>query len=69
MLLEGYLIIVNRLCRGALIDHLVLSAEDSKTRAENTVTREGLSIIATVTQRTYETKGWEEVIGFESLPL
>lgn len=34
----------------------LLTLEDAKVRAENTVTRKGLSIIATINQRTYETK-------------
>ena len=34
----------------------LLTIEDAKIRAENTVTRKGLSIIATINQRTYETK-------------
>ena len=34
----------------------LLSLEDAKKRAEDTVTKKGLSIIATINQRTYETK-------------
>lgn len=34
----------------------LLSIEDARTRAEATVTKKGLSIIATINQRTYETK-------------
>ena len=34
----------------------LLTIEDAKVRAENTVTRKGLSIIATINQRTYETR-------------
>ena len=34
----------------------LLTIEDAKIRAESTVTRRGLSIIATINQRTYETK-------------
>lgn len=34
----------------------LLSVEDARKRAENTVTKKGLSIIATINQRTYETK-------------
>lgn len=35
---------------------LLLSIENARTRAEATVTKKGLSIIATINQRTYETK-------------
>lgn len=34
----------------------LLSIENARTRAEATVTKKGLSIIATINQRTYETK-------------
>ena len=34
----------------------LLSVEDARKRAEDTVTKKGLSIIATINQRTYETK-------------
>ncbi len=34
----------------------LLYVEDARKRAENTVTKKGLSIIATINQRTYETK-------------
>ena len=34
----------------------LLTIEDAKLRVENTVTRKGLSIVATINQRTYETK-------------
>ena len=34
----------------------LLSVEDARRRAESTVTKKGLSIIATINQRTYETK-------------
>ena len=34
----------------------LLSIENTRTRAEATVTKKGLSIIATINQRTYETK-------------
>ncbi len=34
----------------------LLSVEDARKRAESTVTKKGLSIIATINQRTYETK-------------
>ena len=33
-----------------------MSLEDARERAEATVTKKGLSIIATINQRTYETK-------------
>ena len=34
----------------------LLSVEDARKRAKATVTKKGLSIIATINQRTYETK-------------